>query len=323
MNISYMISKNIILLASFASSRFNLFFNQYMKLLITGSKGQLGWELCKQAKEQGLSLIPLDLPDFDITDQTAVFSAVTRSHADIVINAAAYTAVDKAESEPELAFAVNRDGPSYLAPACAGVHIPLIHISTDYVFDGKKTGPYLETDPVAPIGVYGKSKAEGEVDVRRQLKEHIILRTSWLCGIHGNNFVKTMLRLGKEREELRVVDDQHGCPTFAADLAEAILIIAGQVDEQKETAWGTYHYCGAGSTTWFGFASKIFEIAKNHDTLKLKRIMPITTSEYPTPAKRPTNSVLDCTLLTQKFNILQYPWEESLTRMLNLLFNPK
>src|SRR4030042_1298133 len=154
-----------------------------MRILIIGSNGQLGWELCRQAKERGHDLVPLDLPEFDITDKSAVFNMVTRSHAVLVVNAAAYTAVDKAESESELAFAVNRDGPSYVASACAEVHIPLIHVSTDYIFDGKKTGPYLETDPVAPIGVYGKSKAEGEVEVRQQLKEHIILRTSWLCGV--------------------------------------------------------------------------------------------------------------------------------------------
>ena len=286
-----------------------------------GSNGQLGWELCKQAKERGHDLVPLDLPEFDITDKSAVFNMVTRSHAVLVVNAAAYTAVDKAESESELAFAVNRDGPSYVASACAEVHIPLIHVSTDYIFDGKKTGPYLETDPVAPIGVYGKSKAEGETEVRRQLKEHIILRTSWLCGIHGNNFVKTMLRLGRERKELRVVDDQHGCPTFAADLAEAILIIASIIEKGENISWGTYHYCGAGSTTWFGFASKIFEIAKGYDSLKLKKVIPITTSEYPTPAKRPANSVLDFSLLLKEFNICPLPWEKGLAKMLDSYFH--
>jgi dTDP-4-dehydrorhamnose reductase len=292
-----------------------------MRLIIIGSNGQLGWELCKQAKDRGLAFIPLDLPEFDITDKSAVFDTVTRSNADIVINAAAYTAVDKAESEPELAFAVNRDGPSYLSSVCAKAHIPLIHVSTDYVFDGCKKGPYLETDPVVPIGVYGKSKAEGEAEVRHNLNEHIIIRTSWLCGVHGNNFVKTMLRLGREREELRVVDDQHGCPTFAADLAEAILTIASLIDKGKNISWGTYHYCGAGSTTWYGFASKIFELAKGYDTLKLKKLIPITTSEYPTPAKRPANSVLDCSLLEQEFNICPSRWEESLANMLNSYFH--
>jgi dTDP-4-dehydrorhamnose reductase len=294
-----------------------------MKLLVIGSKGQLGWELCRQAKERGHDLIPLDLPEFDITNKSAVFDEVSQSRADLVVNAAAYTAVDKAESEIDMAFAVNRDGPSYLASACAGVHIPLIHISTDYVFDGCKKGRYLETDPVAPIGVYGKSKAEGEADVRRWLKEHIIIRTSWLCGVHGNNFVKTMLSLGKEREELRVVDDQHGCPTFAADLAEAILTIVSLIEKGENISWGTYHYCGAGSTTWFGFASKIFEIAKTYDTFKLKNLIPISTSEYPTPAKRPLNSVMDCTLLEKCFLITPRAWDESLARMITLYYHNK
>jgi len=294
-----------------------------MQLLVIGSNGQLGWELCRQGKERGLDLIPLDLPEFDITNKSAVFGTVTRSPADLVINAAAYTAVDKAESEPELAFAVNRDGPSYLASACAEVHIPLIHVSTDYVFDGKKAGPYLETDPVAPIGVYGKSKAEGEAEVRRNLKEHIIIRTSWLCGVHGNNFVKTMLCLGREREELRVVDDQHGCPTFAADLAEVILTIVSLIERGEDISWGTYHYCGAGSTTWFGFASKIFEIAKDYDSLKLKKVIPITTSEYPTPAKRPANSIMDCSLFERNFGLIPKPWDESLSRMINNYYHTK
>ena len=292
-----------------------------MRILIVGSNGQLGWELYRQGKDRGLDLIPLDLPEFDITDKSAVFDTVTRSNADIVINAAAYTAVDRAESEIDIAFAVNRDGPSYLASTCAKVHIPLIHVSTDYVFDGCKKGAYLETDLAAPVGVYGKSKAEGEEEVRRNLKEHIIIRTSWLCGVHGNNFVKTMLHLAREREELRVVDDQHGCPTFAVDLAEAILTIASLIERGENISWGTYHYGGGGSTTWYGFASKIFEIAKEYNTLKLKKVIPITTSEYPTPTKRPANSVLDCSLLLKEFNICSLPWEESLANMLDSYFH--
>ncbi len=294
-----------------------------MKLLITGSKGQLGWELCRQGKDRGYDLIPLDLPEFDITDKPAVFDTIKRSHPDLVVNAAAYTAVDKAESEIDMAFAVNRDGPSYLASACAKVHIPLIHVSTDYVFDGCKNGPYLETDLIAPIGIYGKSKAEGEDKVRSNLKEHIIIRTSWLYGVHGNNFVKTMLRLGREREELCVVDDQHGCPTFAADLAEAILTIASLIEKGEDISWGTYHYCGAGSTTWYGFASKIFEIAKDHDTLKLKKVIPISTSEYPTPAKRPANSIMDCTLFERNFGITPKAWEGSLANMIAEYYHTK
>jgi len=291
-----------------------------MKLLIIGCNGQLGWELCRQAKEQGLGLIPLDLPDFDITHQSAVYSNVTRSHANLVVNAAAYTAVDKAELEQDAAFAVNRDGPSYLATACAEIGIPLIHISTDYVFDGSKNGPYLESDPVSPLGIYGKSKAGGEEEIRKRLKKNIIIRTAWLYGVHGNNFVKTMLRLGKERKEIRVVDDQYGCPTYAADLAEAILTIASLIEKGENISWGTYHYCGRGNTTWYGFASKIFEIAKEYESLKIEMLKPITTEEYPTPAQRPKNSIMDCSSLKQNFNISPPEWQDSLEVMLQRLF---
>jgi len=291
-----------------------------MKLLITGSNGQLGWELLRQGEERGFSIVPLDLPEFDITDQIAVTNVVDRSDPDVVINAAAYTAVDKAESDHALTFAVNREGPFYLAIACAEKGIPLIHVSTDYVFDGLKNGPYLETDPVSPVGIYGKSKAEGEAEVRRNLKEHIIVRTAWLYGVHGNNFVKTMLKLGKEREEIKVVADQYGCPTFAADLAGAILDITSRIKEDSNIPWGTYHYCGGGSTTWFGFASRIFEIAKGYESFKLEKVTPIKTAEYPTPAKRPANSVLDCSLLAKEFNLYPPLWDKSLETMLGCLF---
>jgi dTDP-4-dehydrorhamnose reductase len=235
----------------------------------------------------------------------------------LVVNAAGYTAVDEAESEPELAFAVNRDGPAYLASACEKVGIPLVHISTDYVFDGQKKGAYLETDPVSPLSVYGKSKAAGEVAVREHLPEHVILRTSWVYGIHGHNFVKTMLRLGREREVVQVVADQYGCPTYAADLAETILRAAAQVLEGRQVHWGTYHYCGKGVTSWHGFAGAILNLAKEHIQLKVKRIEPITTAEYPTQAKRSVNSALDCSLFESRFGLASTPWNESLTRMLH------
>ncbi len=291
-----------------------------MKVLVTGSNGQLGWEICRQGKERDFSIIPLDIPEFDITDRAAVERAVSESLPGVVVNCAAYTAVDRAESDREPAFAVNRDGPSYLAAACSKRGIPLIHISTDYVFDGRKAGPYLEADRVCPIGVYGRSKAEGEEKVRQILKEHIIIRTSWLCGVHGNNFVKTMLDLGRERDEIRVVADQYGCPTFAADLAGAVLDISLKILNGQRDSWGTYHYCGGGRTTWFDFASKIFEIAKGYEQLKVKRVIPIRTEEYPTAAKRPSNSAMDCSLLTCNFNILQPLWEDSLAAMMARLY---
>ena len=262
-------------------------------------------------------MVALDLPEIDIANPSAVKNEVSQADVSLIINAAAYTAVDQAESEPELAFAVNRDGSAYLASSCAEVGIPLIHISTDYVFDGSKKGPYFEKDPVSPLGVYGRSKAAGETEVRDHLQKHIILRTAWLYGIHGQSFVKTMLRLGREKEVLRVVADQYGCPTYAVDLAEAILAIAVQIGEELNIAWGTYHYCGRGVTTWHGFAEAIFDLAKQNHSLIVKKVIPITTAEYPTPAKRPANSVLDCSLITRHFGISSRPWKESLARMIN------
>ena len=294
-----------------------------MKVLAVGSNGQLGRELCRRGEKEGIDMVALDLPEFDITDFFTVKEKVSQAGISLVINAAAYTAVDQAESEPELAFAVNRDGPAYLASFCAEIGIPLVHISTDYVFDGRKKGPYLETDPASPLGVYGKSKAEGEMEVRGHLQEHIVLRTAWLYGIDGQNFVKTMLRLGKEKEMLRVVADQYGCPTYAADLAEAILEIAAQIGEGCDINWGTYHYCGKGVTTWHGFAEKIFDLAKKHDSLKVKKVVPITTDEYPTPAKRPANSALDCCLITKHFDINPRPWQEGLDDMIVFMASTK
>jgi dTDP-4-dehydrorhamnose reductase len=290
-----------------------------MRVLVIGANGQLGWELCRRGGEQGFDIVALDLPEFDITDLSGVKKGLNKAGASLVINAAAYTAVDQAESEPELAFAVNRDGPAYVASSCAEVGIPLIHISTDYVFDGTKKGPYSETDPVSPLGLYGKSKAAGETEVREHLPEHIILRTAWLYGARGNNFVKTMLRLGKDKEVLRVVADQYGCPTYAADLAEAIWSIAAQIDEGFDVMWGTYHYCGRGVTTWHGFAEKIFDLAKQHDTFMVRKVVPVTTAEYPTAAKRPKNSVLNCSLITKHFGISPRSWRTSLSHMINLM----
>ena len=292
-----------------------------MKILIIGSNGQLGWELWTRGENHGFDIIPADIPEFDITDPAAVKKAVNQPCVSLVINASAYTAVDKAEEESEFAFAINRDGPADLAMACNKAGIPLIHISTDYVFDGTGKEAYLETDSISPLGVYGKSKAEGETKVRAFLKKHIIIRTAWLYGIHGNNFVKTMLVLGKEKETLRVVADQYGCPTYAADLAEAILTIAGQIKGKQYVPWGTYHYCGQGRTTWHGFAQKIFELARQYDSFVIKKVIPVTTAEYPTPAKRPLNSVMDCSMLTKNFGISLVQWQKSLESMLECMFS--
>lgn len=287
-----------------------------MKLLVIGSSGQLGWEICRQGKERKLEIIPFDIPEIDITDRDSLIDTLTPLCFDVLVNCSAYTAVDKAESDQVTAYAVNRDGPGYLAEICSERNIPIIHVSTDYVFSGETDSCNMETDLVEPKGVYGRSKAEGEARVRDIAGKHLIIRTSWLYGVHGNNFVKTMLRLGREREELKVVADQHGCPTFAADLAEAIMDIISLYNKNGDIAWGTYHFCGSGSTTWYGFASKIFEIAGAFENLKVKKVTPIETSEYPTPAERPKNSIMDCSMLRGCFNINPPEWEKSLEQMM-------
>lgn len=290
-----------------------------MKILILGASGQLGRELKENAQAFGFEAMDFDHEALDITKGTSVERAVSGNRPSMVVNAAAYTAVDQAESDAPRAFAVNRDGAAHVAAACARAKIPLIHASTDFVFDGRKGAPYVETDAVDPLSVYGLSKAEGEAGIRSLLDEHVIVRTSWLYSRWGKNFVKTMLRLGREREILRVVDDQRGSPTHAADLAGAVLAIAARIRD-KTVSWGTYHYCGGGETTWHGLAVKIFELAKHREVFRVKEVQPIKTSEYPSPARRPAYSVLDCSLITRVFGITPLPWAESLARMIENLY---
>jgi len=295
-----------------------------MKILVTGSKGQVGWELRNKGVDQGLTITGVDIEEIDIADKRAVEELVGDVAADLVVNAAAYTAVDAAEENAQLAFQVNRDGPANLATACRQGKTPLVHISTDYVYGGDQEGAYGEDDPMAPLGVYAQSKADGDQAVATLLAEHVILRTAWVYGVHGHNFVKTMLRLGQEREQLSVVDDQTGCPTDAADLADAILAIAHQIRQRENMQWGVYHFCGRGQTTWYGFATEIFRLASQYETFKVKSVEPVPTSAYPTPAKRPANSVLDCSKIKRSFNIVPRTWEESLADMLERYYhNPK
>ncbi len=289
-----------------------------MRILIIGAKGQVGWELTRRAPTFGHEALAWDVEELDITSAVAVDRELTASGVDVVINAAAYTAVDKAEQEPALAFAVNRDGPAHLAAACARLQIPLLHISTDYVYDGAKSCPYVEDDPTQPLGVYGASKLAGDAAVQQLLPRHLILRVSWVFGIHGHNFVKTILRLAREREELRVVADQWGCPTFAGDIADTLLELAGRTTEMDANAnWGTYHYCGEPATTWHGFASAIVELARARESLRVQTVTAITTADYPTPAARPANSMLDCARLQKSFNIISRPWCQGLSTVLD------
>lgn len=286
-----------------------------MNLLIMGSNGQLGRDLMQQAKARAWHATGADLPDCDITQERNVEQTLNAAPLEAVINAAAYAAVDAAESHPETAFAVNRDGVAMLARACRRLRIPLIHVSTDYVFDGLKRSPYLPCDPIGPQGVYACSKAEGEGLLRGLLDRHVIVRTSWLFGIHGPNFVKTMLRLGRERETLRVVDDQIGCPTYAGDLAEALLDIAAHLARRAD-AWGTYHFCNRTAVTWYTFTRRILTLAGSYEQFKCKTITPILTQHYPLPSPRPSYSVLDCSGLEGTFNITRRSWEPALKEML-------
>jgi dTDP-4-dehydrorhamnose reductase len=236
---------------------------------------------------------------------------------DLVINAAAYTAVDKAESEQDLAFAINRDGPANLASVCDAARIPLLHLSTDYIFDGQKRTAYIETDAPAPLSIYGASKLAGEVAVRERLERHIILRTAWVFSTHGTNFVKTILRLSAERPELRVVDDQFGGPTPAGAIADALLVIAA-VLRQGATAWGTYHYSGAPVTSWCRFARAIIDTASRQRGRTIP-VVPIATADYPTAARRPANSALDCARIASSFGLVQPEWPCALAAAVDAL----
>ena len=291
-----------------------------MNILITGGHGQLGRELWQEAQARGHDVkVPLQ-HQMDITNIKAVQNFIDRHQPVCVINAAAYTQVDKAEIEESLAFAVNKTGSKNLAQVCAKREIPLFQVSTDYVFDGQKKAPYLESDPVSPIGVYGLSKAAGETEIRSNLRKHIILRTSWLYGCYGQNFVKTMLKLSGTKEIIRVVSDQYGSPTSAGDLAKAILAMADKWRRQSTIAWGTYHYCGQGIVSWHEFAETIIELARRCGEVKTNRVEPISTADFPTKARRPAFSALDCNLIKKNFGINPKPWRESLKYMIQRLF---
>lgn len=292
-----------------------------MRVAVVGNKGMLARDLILRLQESRISFWGADLPELDITRAEDVRQSLEASHATVVVNCAAYTAVDKAESEPDLAFAVNRDGVRNLALACRHLHVPLIHLSTDYVFDGSLRRPYREEDPPRPLGVYGESKLAGELVLRATLHRHVIVRTAWLFGSLGQSFVKTILRLARERDTLRVVDDQFGCPTWTGDLAEALIQVMSRLNSQVEEAglWGTYHHCGLEQTSWCGFASEILDQAKALTPLKADQVTPIKTTEYPTAAPRPPWSVLDCGKIERTFGIPRKSWKESLVRVIPAL----
>lgn len=288
------------------------------RILLTGITGQVGYELQQTLAPLG-EVVGVGRDTVDFSQPEAVQQIVDAVKPQLIVNAAAYTAVDKAESEPELANLVNGVAPSILAKAAHAIDAGLIHISTDYVFDGNHNLPYLETEPTNPLGVYGASKLQGEEAVRQTCDRHFIIRTAWVYGAGGTgNFVKTMLRLGANREEIGVVTDQIGAPTSARDLARAIAQFIPHLS--LETA-GTYHYTNSGVASWYDFAVAIFEEAEQLGVpLKLQRVIPITTPEYPTPAKRPAFSVLSLKKTTTLLGTIPPHWRQGLRQMLKTLY---
>jgi dTDP-4-dehydrorhamnose reductase len=288
------------------------------KIMVFGAGGQVGRHLIETGARLGRTMVALTRAETDICDPAAVGGAIARHRPTALVNAAAYTSVDKAESEQELAFKVNRDGALVLATAAAAADIPLLQLSTDYVFDGAAREPYREEDPVNPRGAYARSKEAGERAVSGAHDRYLILRTSWVYGPFGANFLRTMLRLGAERSEVGVVDDQTGCPTATGDIAAAILTMVDQAERADFSAWGTYHYAGRDNVTWYGFADMIFTAVARMGR-KTPKLRPIATADYPTAAPRPAYSVLSTAKLSRRFGIEPKPARDGVAATLKRL----
>ena len=285
-------------------------------VLVLGREGQVATALAGAPWPAGVELLRAGRRMLDIRDRRAVWQTLAAVRPFLVVNAAAYTAVDAAELDPGAAFAVNRDGAGHVAEACRSVGARLIHLSTDYVFDGREERAYLEGDPVNPLSAYGASKAAGETRVRERHERHAILRTSWVFGPHGRNFVKTMLRLGSEQDEIAVVADQRGCPTGARAIAEAVVALARRWFED-DGPYGTFHYCGADAVSWHGFAVEIFREAARLGARTPSRLHPIASEELRLAAPRPRNSVLACGAIESAFGLPQRSWRPDLALCLD------
>jgi dTDP-4-dehydrorhamnose reductase len=302
------------------------------RILLTGVSGQVGGDLLPLLQAVGTVIAPLRL-DLDLADAASVYRFVMRQKPDWIINPAAYTAVDKAESEPGLAYAINAEAPRVLGEVAAKLGIPVIHFSTDYVYNGTGTKAWVETDQTGPLGVYGSSKLAGDLALADSGAAHLIFRTSWVYGSRGKNFLLTILRLAQEKQELRIVDDQYGAPTWSRDLARLVAHVMGEISRRsKETGastaqtlranQGVYHAVNSGETTWYGFAREFVGVAAAmRPDVQFARLVRVSSSEYPTAARRPANSRLDCTRLRQVFNFTMPPWQESAAAVVSEIFN--
>jgi dTDP-4-dehydrorhamnose reductase len=295
-----------------------------MRVLVLGRTGQIATALCARLPAHGHAAVALEPPALDITDAASVASAIAAHRPDAVVNAAAYTAVDRAEDDRDAAFAVNGAGPGLLGEAAARAGIPVLHYSTDYVFDGTKGVPYTEDDTPCPVGVYGASKLEGERRLHAAQPRSTTLRTAWVCSAHGGNFVKTMLRLAAERPELRVVADQHGAPSFAEDLAAATIALLPRLAAAPagDPCFGVFHLTGAPHATWHDFAAAILAGAAARGRA-VPPLVPIATADYPTRARRPADGRLDCTRAARILGLAAPDWRAGLDRCLDALIGPK
>ncbi len=291
-------------------------------ILVTGGKGQLGTELARYPWPEGYAVEAIDIDELDLRDPAAITALVGSGRFAAVVSAAAYTAVDKAESDVVTAWQVNALAPAAFAEACRTAGIPIVQVSTDYVFNGEREGAWEVDDPVDPLGVYGASKLGGELAVKTAGCRYAIIRTAWVVSAHGNNFVKTMLRVGATNPTLRVVGDQHGSPTAAADLAAAIATIVVRMVDDADVANGTYHFSNAGPTTWADFAREIFMQSAARGNVSAS-VEAITTSEYPTPATRPANSMLSHTAIERDYGIRPRAWQAALSDILDELIGKR
>lgn len=291
-----------------------------MRIVVTGTEGQVDTALQVLGEAMGHDIIRLGLPEIDLAKPETLSAPIRAARPDVIVSSAAYTAVDKAESEQALAQAVNGDGPGEVARIAADLNIPILYLSTDYVFSGDKPMPYVEDDATGPVGVYGQTKLSGEIQVAGATPNHVILRTAWVYSPYGRNFVKTMLRLGETRDEVGVVADQRGSPTYAPEIARAVLTIAERVVADADPALrGVFHLTGQGETHWAGFAEAIFAGSAARGG-KAVKVIPIATTDYPTPARRPANSRLNSEKLSKIYDLRLDPWhvslEDCLTRLL-------